>query len=199
MAPATRECPNCHARNDSSSSVCTSCRTPFPLSDATFLGDEKATFAGEAARPDENATFMGEPNTPGAAGVSGAQGWSQPVAPPSATGMRRGRLPNGMRLGKRYEIVQMLGEGGMGAVYKARDLELDRLVALKVIRPELSTDQKTLHRFKQELILARQVTHKNVIRIFDFGSHQGTKYITMEFVEGRELTSILEERRFTPD
>src|SRR5215472_15628989 len=191
MAPATRECPNCHARNDSSSSVCTSCRTPFPLSDATFLGDEKATFAGEAARPDENATFMREPNTPGAAGVSGAQGWSQPVAPPSATGMRRGRLPNGMRLGKRYEIVQMLGEGGMGAVYKARDLELDRLVALKVIRPELAVHEQVLQRFKQELILARKITQKNVIRIFDLGEADGVKFITMEFIEGRDLTSLI--------
>ena len=194
MAPATRECPNCHARNDSSSSVCTSCRTPFPLSDATFLGDEKATFAGEAARPDENATFMGEPNTPGAAGVSGAQGWSQPVAPPSATGMRRGRLPNGMRLGKRYEIVQMLGEGGMGAVYKARDLELDRLVALKVIRPELAVHEEILQRFKQELILARKITQKNVIRIFDLGEADGVKFITMEFIEGKDLTSLIKEK-----
>src|SRR5262249_16452334 len=80
-----------------------------------------------------------------------------------------------------------------------RDLELDRLVALKVIRPELSSDQKTLKRFKQELILARQVTHKNVIRIYDLGSHGQTKYITMEYVEGPDLSSILEERRLSPE
>jgi tetratricopeptide (TPR) repeat protein len=108
-------------------------------------------------------------------------------------------LEIGAVLSERYEILQLLGQGGMGAVYKAHDLELERVVALKVIRPDLSSDQKTLRRFKQELILARQVTHKNVIRIFDLGSHQGTKYITMEFVEGRDLSSILEERRLTPD
>src|SRR5215831_5935901 len=193
MAPATRECPNCHATNDSSSSVCMSCRTPFPLSDATFLDDADATFTGQAAHADENATFLGEPNTPDSGGVSAAQGWSQPVAPPSRTAVR-GRLANGTRLGKRYEIVQMLGEGGMGAVYKARDLELDRLVALKVIRPELAVHEEILARFKQELILARKITHKNVIRIFDLGEADGVKFITMEFIEGKDLTSLIKEK-----
>ena len=69
----------------------------------------------------------------------------------------------------RYEILSLLGQGGMGAVYRARDMELDRLVALKVIRSELASDPRTLQRFKQELIVARQITHRNVIRIFDPG------------------------------
>ena len=71
-------------------------------------------------------------------------------------------------LGERYEILKRLGEGGMGAVYQVRDHELDRLAALKVIRPELAGHPDILRRFKQELILARQVTHKNVIRDFRF-------------------------------
>jgi serine/threonine protein kinase len=75
----------------------------------------------------------------------------------------------------------------MGAVFRARDIELDRFVAVKVIRPELADDPKTLRRFKRELILARQITHKNVIRIFDLGTQEGMKFITMEFVEGRDL------------
>jgi serine/threonine protein kinase/tetratricopeptide (TPR) repeat protein len=185
MAPVSRECPNCHATNNSSSSVCTSCKTPFPLGDATFLGDSGR---------DENATFLGDANPGDQGEISSAQGWSQPVPPPSATGIRGGRLPKGMRLGKRYEIVQMLGEGGMGAVYKARDLELDRLVALKVIRPELSVHEEILQRFKQELILARKITQKNVIRIFDLGEADGVKFITMEFIEGKDLTSLLKEK-----
>lgn len=183
MAPDSRECPNCHAANDSASSLCVACKTPLPLSDATFLEnvnpDENATFAGDA--PDANLTEMGGP-----------QGWSQPVAPPSSTALR-GRLPNGMRLGKRYEIVQMLGEGGMGAVYKAKDLELDRLVALKVIRPELAVHEEILQRFKQELILARKITQKNVIRIFDLGEADGVKFITMEFIEGKDLASLIRD------
>jgi len=97
----------------------------------------------------------------------------------------------------RYEIQKLLGEGGMGAVYKARDRELDRLVALKVIRPELASKPQILSRFKQELILARQVTHKNVIRIFDLGSADSLKFITMEYVEGSDLASLMETRRFT--
>jgi tetratricopeptide (TPR) repeat protein/predicted Ser/Thr protein kinase len=107
-------------------------------------------------------------------------------------------LAPGTLLAGRYELLEVLGKGGMGAVYKARDIELDRLVALKVIRPELAEDPKTLLRFKQELILARQVTHKNVIRIFDLGTQDGTKFITMEFVEGRDLSHLLTERRFRP-
>jgi tetratricopeptide (TPR) repeat protein/predicted Ser/Thr protein kinase len=185
MAPASRECPNCHATNNSSSSVCTSCKTPFPFGDATFPGD---------ALPDANATFLGDANPGDSNDVSSAQGWSQPVPPPSATGIRGGRLSKGMRLGKRYEIVQMLGEGGMGAVYKAWDLELDRLVALKVIRPELAAHEEILQRFKQELILARKITQKNVIRIFDLGEADGVKFITMEFIDGKDLTSLIREK-----
>src|SRR5579863_3343985 len=97
-------------------------------------------------------------------------------------------------LADRYEILQLLGQGGMGAVYKARDTELERLVALKLIRPELASNPEILHRFKQELILAREVTHRNVIRIFDLGQAKGIKFITMEFVEGRDLRTVLRER-----
>ena len=106
----------------------------------------------------------------------------------------------GVLLAGRYEILQLLGQGGMGAVYKARDRELDRLIALKVIRPELAGHPGMLHRFKQELILARQVTHKNVIRIFDLGEGEGTKLITMEYVEGQDLKTMLnQKKRFEPD
>jgi len=79
----------------------------------------------------------------------------------------------------------------MGAVYQARDRELDRLIALKVIRPELSTDPSILQRFKQELILARNITHKNVIRIYDLGEAEGIRFITMEYVDGEDLRTLL--------
>ena len=100
----------------------------------------------------------------------------------------------GTILANRYEILEILGEGGMGAVYKARDLELERHLALKVIRPELASDPEILHRFKQELILARQVGDRNVIRIFDLGEAGKIKFITMEFVEGESLHAILRDR-----
>jgi tetratricopeptide (TPR) repeat protein/TolB-like protein len=79
----------------------------------------------------------------------------------------------------------------MGAVYQARDRELDRTIAIKVIRPELAANPAILQRFKQELILSRNVTHKNVVRIFDLGEADGTKFITMEFVEGDDLRALL--------
>jgi tetratricopeptide (TPR) repeat protein/predicted Ser/Thr protein kinase len=103
-------------------------------------------------------------------------------------------LAEGTLLADRYEILKLLGEGGMGAVYKARDTELDRLVAIKVIRPELAGHPSILQRFKQEIILARKITHRNVIRIFDLGLAEGMRFITMEFVEGRDLSSMLEVR-----
>ncbi len=85
-------------------------------------------------------------------------------------------------------------------MYKARDTELDRVVALKLIRPELAKNPEMLRRFKQELILARQVTHKNVIRIFDLGQADGIKFITMDFVEGKDLRQLLAEKgKFPPD
>ena len=104
-------------------------------------------------------------------------------------------LQPGQILGQRYEILQILGEGGMGAVYKARDIELNRMVALKVIRPELAGSQAIIDRFKQELLLATQVTHKNVIRIYDLSEAEGMKFITMEFVEGEDLRSLMQQKQ----
>ena len=87
----------------------------------------------------------------------------------------------------------------MGAVYQARDRELDRLIALKVIRPELATDPAILARFKQELILARNITHKNVVRIYDLGESAGIRFITMEYVDGEDLRSLLKHHgKFSP-
>jgi len=103
-------------------------------------------------------------------------------------------LEPGTVLTNRYEILEILGEGGMGAVYKAQDLELEREIALKVIRPELTSDPDILQRFKQELILARQISDRNVIRIFDLGDAGNIKFITMEYVEGESLHKILQQQ-----
>jgi eukaryotic-like serine/threonine-protein kinase len=108
-------------------------------------------------------------------------------------------LSVGKVLGGRYEILQKLGEGGMGAVYKAQDHEVNRLVALKVIRPELAANPEILYRFKQELVLARQITHKNVVRIYDLGEAEGMKFITMEYVDGEDIkTSLRNSGKFPP-
>ncbi len=108
-------------------------------------------------------------------------------------------LQPGVLFGGRYEILGVLGQGGMGAVYKARDRELDRLIALKVIRPELATDPAILLRFKQELILSRNITHKNVVRIYDLGEAEGIRFISMEYVDGEDLRTILRrDGKFAP-
>jgi tetratricopeptide (TPR) repeat protein len=125
-----------------------------------------------------------------ATGIGFTEGFSRAV--PLNSEATQSPVAPGTLIAGRYEILQMLGQGGMGAVYKARDTELDRLVALKVIRPELAGDPKTLQRFKQELILSRQITDRNVVRIFDLGTHDNIKFITMEFVEGRDLSSMLD-------
>jgi tetratricopeptide (TPR) repeat protein len=100
-------------------------------------------------------------------------------------------LQPGDIIGGRYEILQLLGEGGMGAVYKALDRAVERTVALKLIRPELASDPAILARFKQELLTAHQVTHKNVVRIYDLAEAEAIQFITMEFVEGSDLRRIL--------
>jgi eukaryotic-like serine/threonine-protein kinase len=109
-------------------------------------------------------------------------------------------LQSGTVLAGRYEILEMLGEGGMGTVYKARDRELTRTVALKVIRRDLVRNPAIVERFKQELRLSHHVTHKNVIRIYDLGEGEGVKFITMEYIEGKDLrTLIREKKKFTPE
>jgi serine/threonine protein kinase/tetratricopeptide (TPR) repeat protein len=108
----------------------------------------------------------------------------------------------GQVFGDRYHIIRMLGMGGMGAVYQAWDSELEVALALKVIRPDATQDAATAaeieRRFKRELLLARQVTHPNVVRIHDLGEIDGIKYITMPYVQGTDLAHVLSERKTLP-
>jgi serine/threonine protein kinase/Tfp pilus assembly protein PilF len=170
------QCPLCQADNPPSADHCTKCSTPLPFSDATI-----------------SPTAMD--GTP----IGRTEAWSVAVTPrPSSEAASKGQLEPGTILAERFEIIQLLGQGGMGAVYKGRDLELDRLIALKMIRPDLASHPEILRRFKQELILAREVTHRNVIRIFDLGQAQGIKFITMEYVEGRDLRTLIHEKEKMP-
>jgi serine/threonine protein kinase/tetratricopeptide (TPR) repeat protein len=129
--------------------------------------------------------------TPGPSPSASASADETRLAP---SGLSGGFSPGTVFAG-RYQIEKMLGAGGMGAVYKAQDLELGIPIALKVIRSEvLSTPGVGVdfeRRFKQELLLARQVTHQNVLRIHDLGEANGVKYITMPFIEGSDLHAIL--------
>jgi len=125
------------------------------------------------------------------------------AAPAGATRTSAGGgalLAAGARLAGRYRIVELLGAGGMGLVYRAFDERLDVEVALKVLRPEHSAEGGMLERFRQELVLARQVTHKNVVRIHDIGEDGDLLFLTMDLVAGRSLKAVLAERgRLEPE
>ena len=109
-------------------------------------------------------------------------------------------LAPGEVLGGRYRIERLLGMGGMGLVYRARDLELDIDVALKLLRPELATRGDAFERFRQELLLARQVSSPHVVRIHDLVRHGGSWLISMDFVDGESLEHRLDrEGKFAPD
>jgi serine/threonine-protein kinase len=114
-------------------------------------------------------------------------------ASPVASGAGVDEHRPGSRLGGRYEILTLLGEGGMGVVYKARDLELRDIVALKMLKPGALQDREQLERLKDEIRLARKITHPNVLRTFDFGEIDGSPFISMEYVRGVTLRGLLSE------
>ncbi len=104
----------------------------------------------------------------------------------------------GSDFGTRYRIEGLLGQGGMGRVYKAYDKDLDRTVALKVVRQGVMGEVDALKRFKQELVLASKISHKNILRIHDMGEVGDTKFITMAYVEGQDLHGILHDNPKLP-
>ena len=185
---------------------CEKCGTSFPRDEGAtdIRSGMEGWSAGipEAGAPATTGS-MSFPQDEGTTDIfSGMEGWSAgvPEAGAPATTGSTPLLQPGSVLIERYEILELLGEGGVGAVYKARDRAVDRPVALKVLHSKLAWRQEVLQRFKHELILARQVTHQNVIRIFDLGVTHDLKFITMEYVEGQDLATLLSQRgKFTPE
>ena len=107
-------------------------------------------------------------------------------------------LQPGQKLAGRYEIIETIGSGGMGIVYRALDLELSEPVAVKTLRRELVSDSTALARFKTELRLARRISHRNVVRTHDLGESDGMYFITMEYVEGTSVKQLITERGKLP-
>ena len=105
----------------------------------------------------------------------------------------REELTTGSTFAGRYQIIEELGKGGMGKVYKAVDTRINEKIALKLIKPEIASDKKTLERFGNELKLARKIAHKNVGKMFDINEEQGTHYITMEYVSGQDLKGLIRQ------
>jgi serine/threonine protein kinase len=109
------------------------------------------------------------------------------------SGPRSHVLEPGDELGPRFQIDELLGEGGMGRVYKATDRDLGRVIAIKVLLSELTTDAQVILRFKHELLLASRISHKYILRIHDLGEADGVKFITMAYVEGQDLNQVLKK------
>ena len=118
------------------------------------------------------------------AGVAGGSNLSD-----SSSG--HGRFSPGTKIADRYRIVSLLGRGGMGEVYRADDLRLDQPVALKFLPTELAKDQKRLDYFHNEVKLARQISHPNVCRVYDIGEVDGQHFISMEYIDGEDLKTLL--------
>jgi eukaryotic-like serine/threonine-protein kinase len=129
-----------------------------------------------------------------AAPVSGATAAPRPAAERATLA----EIAPGSLLGDRFEVLSVLGAGGMGVVYKVRDRELDDLVALKMLKRDVWGDRELLDRLKSELKLARKITHPNVLRTFDFGDVQGIPFITMEYVRGITLRYLLQQSGALP-
>lgn len=208
-------CPECRATVPRGAVECPQCGLELPqgrssgasLDDAESRGldpvspSDRPSDAGHETTPEQATQDLGKSGltpptgTPDPATPEGrtSGGWSAPVPQGAWTTTPGAILAPDSLVADRYRIVRMLGEGGMGNVYQAEDLELDRPVALKFIRPDLASHPEVLTRFKQEIILARDVTHENVVRIFDLGAANGLKFITMEYVEGRDLKELIQE------
>jgi serine/threonine protein kinase/Tfp pilus assembly protein PilF len=116
-----------------------------------------------------------------------------PIAYAETLRAPREELTTGSTFAGKYQIIEELGKGGMGRVYKALDTEVNEKVALKLIKPEVALDRETIERFRNELKLARKIRHKNVCQMFDLNTSEGTYYITMEYVSGQDLKGLIRQ------
>jgi tetratricopeptide (TPR) repeat protein len=183
-------CPYCRAENADTSLRCAHCGNAFPVVDdaETMMGGGAAAAKQAAGHPP--ATASGVLTPPPGSSAGSVPGPGAGTSWPTYVG-RITQLEPGTEFGPRYRIEAMIGEGGMGTVYKAYDRDLDRVVALKLLRAELTADTDAMRRFKQELLLASKISHKNILRIHDLGDAGGIKFISMAFVEGEDLHAVL--------
>lgn len=103
-------------------------------------------------------------------------------------------LTRGQKINDRYEIIKTIGEGGMANVYLANDTILDRKVAIKVLRGDLSNDEKFIRRFKREALSVSNLSHPNIVEVYDVGEEEGNYYIVMEYIDGKTLKQLLQKR-----
>ena len=165
-------CPQCHTPNPDLAALCLECSHSFSGEPLTIV------------LPSTPA-----PEMPTMASPASLEEWvkSRPTSGIPASSV----LTEGLEIAGRYRVRKLLGMGGMGAVYRVHDEELDRDVALKLIRSDIGENPEALERFKREIQLSSRVTHKNVLRVYDLGASNGIKFLTMQFVEGEDLSTVL--------
>ncbi len=189
-------CQACGSKLPETARFCSGC--------GTAVNEPGETLLGHGGGGHEDATLDGAGAPPGTPG-SGSQRRARPSAAPAGTlsssdPITGGRFVPGQIVAERYRIVALAGRGGMGEVYRAEDLKLGQAVAIKFLPVTLSQDPPALSRFHSEVRIARQVSHPNVCRVFDIGEAEGVPFLTMEYVDGEDLASVVRRiGRLSPD
>src|SRR3984893_8177247 len=183
-------CVFCSSEISDASRYCPACGTALgPGSDATLVDGQPASDGETIAPPTKSG------RTPSHPAISPHRSSRPPSrlasSLPSSDAIGGGRFTPGQIIADRYRVVALAGRGGMGEVYRAEDLELSQIVAIKFLPASLSQDAGALARFHSEVRIARQVSHPNVCRVFDIGDADGVPFLTMEYVDGEDLASLV--------
>jgi Protein kinase domain len=183
------KCSTCARELPDGAAFCPACATPVDFSSTPTVTrvDSPAARAVRAGY-DEHADREAGAAPPSPRGGSGPR--HTPASHGSDFGYEARYVP-GTTLLERYRIVSPLGKGGMGEVYRAEDLKLGQTVALKFLPKSLARNEEALGRFTREVRMARQVSHPNVCRVFDIGEADGQTFLTMEFVDGEDMSSLM--------
>ncbi len=180
------QCPACGAKLSVTDRFCPECGSRLDTStDPTLVEEESDALAQETLAP---TTSLKTPahSSRGTHPASGSPGVLS-----SSGAIGGGRFTPGQIIAERYRVVALAGRGGMGEVYRAEDLKLSQIVAIKFLPASLSQDAGALARFHSEVRIARQVSHPNVCRVFDIGDADGIPFLTMEYVDGEDLSSLV--------
>lgn len=186
-------CTSCGNKVSAGAKFCAKCGSAIedPDVDATVLGDAATVDENlETIAPDAQQVRLATPRQ----APSHSRPRSTPPSNPTLTSsdpIGGGRFAAGAIVADRYRIVALLGRGGMGEVYRAEDLRLSHVLAIKFLPEALSKDEAALARFHSEVRVARQVSHPNVCRVFDIGDADGVPFLTMEYVDGEDLSSLI--------
>src|SRR5262245_48223223 len=161
MTPLVRQCPSCLTQVPAESRFCSLCGQPIGSLSQVPTVGATAPLAPRLGRPISSDTIPADAFAPGTI------------------------------LADRYRIIGLLGRGGMGEVYRADDLKLGQPVALKFLPRALASDPVQLERFFSEVRITRLVSHPNVCRVYDIGEYDGQHFLSMEYIDGEDLASLI--------